>query len=75
MTIQEIQTSQEEEAIIREYRILPSGYESQNGFVTVYGNEAQNAFIFDGTHRTVFIQSEMTVETMHLLANLFEKGL
>ena len=74
MTIQEIQTSQEEEAIIREYQILSSGYESQNGFVTVYGNAAQNAFIFDGTH-TVFIQSEMTVETMHLLANLFEKGL
>lgn len=74
MTIQEIHTCQEEEAIIREYRILPSGYESQNGFVTVYGNEAQNAFIFDGTH-TVFIRSEMTVETMHRLANLFEKGL
>ena len=75
MTIQEIQTSQEEAAIIREYQIVSSGYESQNGFVSVYGNAAQNAFIFDGTHRTVFIRSEMTVETMHRLANLFEKGL
>lgn len=77
MTCEWIETLDGEKEANRLYGPMQTMFYSDNGYVEVYGNGNQTAWLFDGTKRTLLVRTaeSMDPKSIKILANALDTGL